>query len=361
MVTTTFTVYRVGEDLSGPIATGNTFEYIKGNGIDNITITDDDNFINDVAPNTEIGNLVNLDSADPDLGITRNFVGVNHYFEVTGSDGSSFRLYAAHAFDTAFQGSTGIGRDDIGFFSDGQMTPGVTYTVGPLVRTSTDGTREHVDLVAQLCFAKGMRIALPDGTARPVEDLKPGDFLQTRDQGAQKIAWIGHDKRTSGDFDEQPYTRPVRISAGALGDGLPRQDLVVSRQHRILISSELAQQMFDARDVLIAATDLLDVPGVFLDEAIREIEYYHILMESHQALCAEGCPAESFYAGPVAVQALTEAQKAEIRQVLPAILEDGHVPAPAALIPRKGSELRFLVSKILKRGLTLTSGETECA
>lgn len=360
MVTTTFTVYRVGEDLSGPIATGNTFEYIKGNGIDNITITDDDDFINDVAPNTEIGDLVSLDSADPDLGITRNFVGVNHYFEVTGSDGSSFRLYFAHAFDTAFEGSTGINRDDIGFFSDGQLTSGVTYTVGPLVRTSTDGTREHVDLVIQLCFAKGTRIALSDGTTRPVEDLSPGDLLMTRTEGPQKLFWIGHDTRTTAELEQQPKLRPVRISAGALGNGVPHRDLVVSRQHRILISSDLAERIFGARDVLIAAKDLLEVPGVFLDQSIENIEYYHLLMERHQVLCAEGCPAESFYTGPVAVQALSDAQKREIRQVLPVILREDHVPAAAALIPEKGSERRKLVRKTLKQGLTLVPHEPQC-
>ena len=50
-----------------------------------------------------------------------------------------------------------------------------------------------------------------------------------------------------------PKVQPVRILAGALGHGMPQRDLLVSRQHRMLVSSAICERMFGLEQVLVSA------------------------------------------------------------------------------------------------------------
>src|SRR5690606_41194845 len=70
--------------------------------------------------------------------------------------------------------------------------------------------------------------------------------------------------RGSADLDlaMNPKLCPVRITAGALGNGMPEQDLMVSPQHRVLIRSKIALRMFNITEVLIPAIKLCDMDGI---------------------------------------------------------------------------------------------------
>ena len=90
---------------------------------------------------------------------------------------------------------------------------------------------------------------------------------------------------------------PVRICVGALGNGLPERDLLVSRQHRMLVSSRIALRMFGQADVLIPAIRLTALPGIAIDTNVTEVEYFHILLANHEVVFAEGAATESLYTG----------------------------------------------------------------
>jgi hypothetical protein len=98
------------------------------------------------------------------------------------------------------------------------------------------GTRQPGNYA--VCFTKGMRISTRKGM-RPVERLKAGDWVVTRDHGLQIILWIGKSERVARDG-----LVPVRILKGALGGGLPKRDLIVLQQHRMLLTSRLARMKF---------------------------------------------------------------------------------------------------------------------
>src|SRR5690606_32364085 len=98
------------------------------------------------------------------------------------------------------------------------------------------------------CFTLGTLIETNEGN-KPVEELQPGDLIATMDNGYQPIRWIGHTTRDAIDLAQNPKLKPIRIAAGALGNGLPERDLTVSRQHRVLVRSKIAQRMFGAEEV----------------------------------------------------------------------------------------------------------------
>lgn len=167
-----------------------------------------------------------------------------------------------------------------------------------------------------ICFAAGTLIETATGL-RPVETLVAGDLVRTSDEGLQPLIWVGRRKLNLADLERRPKWRPVRIRAGALGDGFPRRDMMVSPQHRILVRSRIARRMFDSAEVLVAAKDLVGMPGIAPADDLTKVVYVHLLFEKHQIIFADGTPTESFYIGPMALGALDSAARRELLELMP--------------------------------------------
>ncbi|PRY75035.1 Hint domain-containing protein [Yoonia maritima] len=192
--------------------------------------------------------------------------------------------------------------------------------------TTADGTGVqntgggfNVETQNIVCFARGTKISSCEG-AIEIEKLRVGQKIVTLAAGAAKIRWIGVIKLSRADLAANPKLRPVRIRAGALGKELPKQDLLVSRQHRILFSSKVAERMFGLRDVLIPAVRLTNLPDIFIDETIDSISYYHILCDDHQVVFAEGAPAETLFLGKEAAHSLSIDAQEEIETLFPGLV-----------------------------------------
>ncbi|MFZ1725548.1 MAG: Hint domain-containing protein, partial [Albidovulum sp.] len=153
-----------------------------------------------------------------------------------------------------------------------------------------------------------------------------------------------------------PKLNPVCISEGALGNGLPERDLYVSRQHRMLVASDIARRMFAARRVLVAAIRLTELPGIRVVPAVRDVDYFHLLFDAHEIIFAEGAPTESLYTGANALAALTQEARDEIAALFLASLRADHQPEPAHLV-LTGKQQRRLVARHLKnhRGILETA------
>ncbi|SFR65519.1 Hint domain-containing protein [Litoreibacter janthinus] len=199
------------------------------------------------------------------------------------------------------------------------------------------GTRETFNFVT--CFTKGAQLATPTGQIA-IEDLSKGDLLVTRDHGFQRIRWIGTAHRAA-----LGKNTPIRIEKGALGLGLPVRDLIVSPQHRMLVSSNIAKRVAGAQEVLIPAKKLLGLPGIAYAEDMITVTYYHILMGRHEIVFAEGAPSESLLTGPMARQAIGSEALEEIQSLFPELLYSAS--NPARIIP-KGQQMRELVSRHAK-------------
>lgn len=185
-------------------------------------------------------------------------------------------------------------------------------------------TRE-VDVI---CFAAGTTIRTARGE-RPVEKLRVGDLVVTRDNGLQPLAWIGHSRVSARDLARKSKLVPIRIRKGVLGAGFPLSDLIVSPQHRVLVRSVIARRMFDEDELLIPAVRLLGLEGVERAEDLEEVVYYHLLLARHEIVYSNGAETESLYIGKQTLRTLSSAARAEIAELFPALLEEGMRPAAA--------------------------------
>lgn len=172
-----------------------------------------------------------------------------------------------------------------------------------------------------VCYVAGTMISTPDGEI-PVEQLCKGMQVMTADHGPCRIKMVRSKTISAADAIRFPQMRPIRIRANALGAGLPKRDLLVSPQHRILVRSRIAQRMFNADEILVAAKHLLELDGVEVAMDLDSFTYVHFLCHDHQIVFAEGAPSESLYLGQEAFKAMTPAAMQELAQIFPELSED---------------------------------------
>ena len=204
-----------------------------------------------------------------------------------------------------------------------------------------------------VCFVRGTKIST-DLTQMSVEDLSVGDMVETLDHGLQKIRWIGSRTLDAIDLTRAPHLAPIKISAGVLGHGTPHRDLYVSPQHRMLISSDLANAMFDSAEVLIAAKCLLVLDGVEVAQT-DSVEYFHILFDDHQVILANGAPSESLYTGAKALEYLPKKSVAEIFELFPDLADADAVPVAARPLIERGRDVKSLLNKHVKSNTPLVN------
>ena len=186
-------------------------------------------------------------------------------------------------------------------------------------------------LVDFVCFAGGTLIETADGAVE-VERLAVGDLVETKDHGLQPVRWIGSRRLSAADLLAQGKLMPIRIHAGALGGGHPVSDLVVSPQHRMLLRSPIVRKMFHADEILVAAKHLVGIEGIEVATEMAEVTYFHILLDRHEIIVANGAEAESLLPAKQAMGSMSAEQMEEILTIFPALAAKGYAPAPARML-----------------------------
>jgi Hint domain len=135
-----------------------------------------------------------------------------------------------------------------------------------------------------LCFVAGTRIATPDGE-RAIETLQAGDEVLTADGRVAPVRWIGIKEVRNIDTPVRLLRMtPVRIRAGALAENVPSRDLLVSPDHAVLVDG-----------VLVQAGALVNRSTILRETRMpAHFTYYHVELEDHALILAEGTPAETF-------------------------------------------------------------------
>ncbi len=190
------------------------------------------------------------------------------------------------------------------------------------------------------CFTPGVRITTARGEVA-VEDLVLGDLIVTRDGGMKPLRWIGSRRLGLADLIVNPALQPVRIGQGALGQGLPLCDTLVSPQHRMLIEGATPEMLFGEAEVLVAARHLTGLAGVEQLQ-MRSVTYIHLMFDAHQIIRANGAWTESFQPAARMLGEMDEAQRLEIEALFPD-LQQAEAPYPAARLSLKSHEARVLL------------------
>lgn len=137
------------------------------------------------------------------------------------------------------------------------------------------------------CFLRGTQIWTPSGE-RTIEDLQVNDLVVTSSGEAKPIQWVWRRR-----FERQPGQEwaekivSIRVKRSALGPNTPHRDLYLSRYHCLYLDG-----------VLIPAVDLINDSTITRVDALplREIEYFHIKLDRHSVIYAEGAACETLRA-----------------------------------------------------------------
>jgi len=132
-----------------------------------------------------------------------------------------------------------------------------------------------------ICFLPGTRIATPNGEVQ-IQDLAVGDLVTVVSGEARTVRWIGHGKVLATRGRRSPAT-PVIVRKGAFADNVPNADLRVTKAHAFLIDG-----------VLIPAEYLVNHRSILWDDWTQEVALYHVELDTHDAIFANGAPAETY-------------------------------------------------------------------
>ncbi|MCT2539662.1 Hint domain-containing protein [Sedimentimonas flavescens] len=295
-----------------------------------------------------------LDRTDDQL---INALGTNSQRDVI--DGS--RIVRSYPGDTVTvtyaDGSTATITGATFYLADGREvftpTDGSVLHDATLVRTTyvTVQGSMNVGSLAPVCLTRGCMIDTTDGS-RPVETLRAGDLILSPTGAPQALRAVFSRKIDPRELRSSPALLPVRIAAGALGPGLPTRDLLVSRQHRMLVRSTIAARMFGAPEVLVPAIMLTALPGIAVEETATEVEYFHLVFDQHALIMAENAPTESLFPGKQALRSLAPAAVEELFAIFPELAGQRFDVAPARPLAQ-GRKARHLIERHAANGKPL--------
>jgi hypothetical protein len=261
--------------LDGTTASGTTISFTSGTSTGILEL-------NDVTGSTVnfSGAVFNMDAGSSS---TKNSVSGLDYINVQSTPITNAVLNGAGNSIELFDGATDLGAIALstahaGDFANWQSD--TTVTGGNKVGSGTDIWLNNV-----VCFAAGTNILTEAGNTS-VEQITEGDMVIAVDGAeaiARRVKWVGYRRIDLVRHPQPNLAAPVRIRRDAFGENLPQRDLVVSPDHCLFVD-----------DKLIPAKLLLNDMTIVQERDTHMVEYYHIELDRHAVLLAEGLPAESY-------------------------------------------------------------------
>ena len=122
-----------------------------------------------------------------------------------------------------------------------------------------------------------------------VQDLEIGDRVLTASGQQRPIRWIGHRAIDCSGHPGSQDALPVRIATHAFGKHRPARDLMLSPGHTVLVGADAE----GAGGHLVPIMCLIN--GTTIERvAVDSVIYWHVELDEHDILSAEGLAAESY-------------------------------------------------------------------
>jgi Hint domain len=134
------------------------------------------------------------------------------------------------------------------------------------------------------CFLAGTRIKTTKGEVR-VEELRIGDRVLTVLGRVKPIKFVGHREIWREPSQKWNGEGPVKISRFAIDGKAPHSDLYVSPAHAIYIDGVMIPVSVLVNGITVVANAKPDA---------QSLSYFHIELDTHEAILAEGLAVESF-------------------------------------------------------------------
>lgn len=178
-------------------------------------------------------------------------------------------------------------------------------------------------------FARGTALTLADGRQRAIEDIKPGDLVLTRDNGAQPLrTLLPSTRRAVGSH------APVVLRQGALGNAA---DLVLAQDQRLFVYQRGLNRLTERAEMLLRAGHLVDGDAVRLREG-GFTDYLTPVFDQHEVVYAECVPVESLQVSAATRDALPRDLVQDLASRMPGLDHRPpyaqEAPADLALIAR---------------------------
>jgi len=145
----------------------------------------------------------------------------------------------------------------------------------------SDGSTGSELVYEPACFAEGTRIETVTGP-RAIEELTAGDLVVTASGEVRPVTWLGYRAAELSRHPRPHDVMPVRVQAGAIADGVPVRDVLLSPDHAVFIEG-----------VLIPVRYLLNGASIAQESAER-ITWWHVELDSHDVILSDGLASESY-------------------------------------------------------------------
>jgi hypothetical protein len=150
------------------------------------------------------------------------------------------------------------------------------------------------------CFLRGTMIETDKGE-RPIETIAIGERVRTADGPCLPVKWIARQSHQKSGEQWDPGIAPIRVCKFALDDATPRRDLLLSPAHRMMIDG-----------YLIEVANLVNGMSITVEQpSSTKLEYFHVLLDRHAVILAEGAPTASLQFEPGSLNEFSNAAEYE--------------------------------------------------
>jgi len=170
-------------------------------------------------------------------------------------------------------------------------------------------------------FARGTLIATSRGPVA-VEDLWPGDMIETIEGEHLPLRWKGALTLLPGIVKpDGAEERLFRLPSDSFGLGRPAPDLLLGPNARYLMRSDQLKSYLGAPQALTPIACMADGMNVLEVTPISPVPCYHIALDGHRVIRANGVEVESFHPGANSTSRLMGDLRGQFLGLFPHIAE----------------------------------------